>query len=73
MGIEEYENLLSKLKATEDEDAEIEAMWVAEIEERYLSIKDGSVTCIPADDAMRRARERIRRECASGADQVNLL
>jgi prevent-host-death family protein len=61
LGLEEYENLLSKLKTTEDEDAEIEAMWVAEIEERYHSIKDGSVTCIPADDAMRQARERIRR------------
>lgn len=61
LGIEEYENLLSKLKTTEDEDAEIEAMWVAEIEERYLSIKNGTVTCIPADDAMRQARERIRR------------
>jgi len=61
LGLEEYENLLSKLKTTEDEDAEIEAMWVAEIEERYHSIKDGTVTCIPADDAMRQAREHIRR------------
>jgi prevent-host-death family protein len=61
LGVEEYEKLLSKLKTTEEEDAEIEALWVAEIEERYQSIKDGTVTCIPADDAMRQARERIRR------------
>ena len=39
MGVEEYEKLLSKLKTTEDEDAEIEAMWVAEIEERYHSMR----------------------------------
>lgn len=61
LGLEEYENLLSKLRTREDEDAEIEALWVAEIEERYRSIKDGTVTCIPADYAMRQARERIRR------------
>ena len=61
LGLEEYENLLSKLKTTEDEDAEIEALWVAEIEERYQSIKNGAVTCIPADEAIRQARERIRR------------
>lgn len=61
LGLEEYEKLLSKLKTTEEENAEIEALWVAEIEERYRSIKDGTVTCIPADEAMRQARERIRR------------
>ena len=61
LGVEEYENLLSKLKTTEDEDNEIEAMWLAEITERYHSIKDGTVTCIPADDAMRQARELLRR------------
>ena len=61
LAVEEYEKLLAKLKTTEDEDAEIEAMWIAEIAERYHSIKDGSVTCISADDAMRQARERLRR------------
>ena len=44
LGLDEYENMLSKLKTTEDEDTEIEAMWFAEIEERYRSIKDGKVT-----------------------------
>jgi len=61
LGLDEYEKLLSKLKTTEEEDDEIEAMWIAEVEERYHTIKDGSVTCIPADDVMRQARERIRR------------
>ncbi len=46
---------------TEDEDAEIEALWVAEIQERYRAIQEGTVTCIPADEAMRQARERIKR------------
>ncbi len=61
LGLEEYESLLAKLKATEEEDAEIEALWVAEIEERYRAIQDDTVTCIPADEAMRQARERIKR------------
>ena len=34
MGIKEYKGLMTKLKATEEEDAEIEALWVAEIQER---------------------------------------
>lgn len=61
MGMEEYERLLEKVKTTEDEDAEIEALWVAEIQERYRAIQEGTVTCIPADEAMRQARERIKR------------
>lgn len=61
LGMEEYESLLAKLKATEDEDAAIEALWVAEIQERYRAIQDGTVTCIPADEAMRQAWERIKR------------
>lgn len=61
MGMEEYESLLAKLKATEEEDAEIEALWVAEIQERYRAIQEGTVTCIPSEEAMRQARERIKR------------
>lgn len=61
LGLEEYENMLSKLKATQEEDAEIEAMWVAEIQDRYRSIHEGTVTCIPADEAMCQAREQIKR------------
>ncbi len=60
MGIEEYELLMAKVKSTEEEDAEIEALWVAEIQERYRAIQEGSVTCIPADEAMRQARERLK-------------
>lgn len=61
MGMEEYERLLAKVKTTEDEDAEIEALWVAEIQERCRAIQEGTVTCITADEAMRQARERIKR------------
>jgi prevent-host-death family protein len=61
MDMEEYERMVAKLKIAEAEDDEIEALWVAEIQERYRAIKDGTVTCIPADEAMRQARERIRR------------
>jgi prevent-host-death family protein len=61
MGIDEYESLMARLKATEEDDAEIEALWVAEIQERYRAIREGTVTCIPADEAMRQAREKIKR------------
>jgi hypothetical protein len=44
--------------ADHEEDAEIEALWVAEIQERYRVIQEGTVTCIPAEEAMRQARER---------------
>jgi hypothetical protein len=46
---------------TEEEDDEIEALWIAEIQERYRAIQEGTVTCIPAEEAMRQARERLRR------------
>lgn len=59
--LEEYERMVARLKTAEEEDSEIEALWVAEIHERYRAIKDGTVKCIPADEAMRQARERIRR------------
>lgn len=61
MGLEEYESLMAKIKAVEDEETEIEALWVAELQERYRAIHTGEVECIPAADAMRQARERIRR------------
>ncbi|MFA7167086.1 MAG: type II toxin-antitoxin system prevent-host-death family antitoxin [Desulfoplanes sp.] len=61
IGIEEYERLLAKVKTIEEEDDEIEALWIAEIQERYRAIQEGTVTCIPAEEAMRQARERLRR------------
>ena len=59
--MEEYEQMVAKLKAAEEVDAEIEALWVAEIQERYRAIKEGTVACIPADEAMRQTRERLGR------------
>lgn len=61
MGLEEYEELLAKIKTVEDEEKEVEALWVAELQERYRAIQAGEVECIPAADAMRQARERLRR------------
>ena len=61
MGLEEYERIMAKLKTIEYEDAETEALWAAELQERYRSLQAGEVTCIPAEDAMRQARERLRR------------
>jgi len=58
---EVVECMVAKLKTSEEEDAEIEALWVSEIQERYRAIQEGTVTCIPADEAMRQARERLRR------------
>lgn len=61
MGLEEYERLMAKIKSVEDEETEIKALWVAELQERYRAIQTGEVECIPAADAMQQARERIRR------------
>lgn len=61
VGMEEYERMVAKLKANEEEEADTQALWVAEIQERYRAVQEGTVTCIPADEAMRQARERLRR------------
>jgi len=37
------------------------ARRVAEIQERYRAVQDGAVICIPANEAMRQARECIKR------------
>lgn len=42
-----------------NKDYEIEDHWAVEIQEQYRAIKERTVTCIPADEAMRQARERI--------------
>jgi hypothetical protein len=49
-----------QLKTANVENAGIEASWVSEILERYRAIQGGVVTCIPADEAMRQARKRIK-------------
>ena len=60
LGMDDYEHLLSQLKTVEDEEAELEGLWVAELTERYRAIQAGEVECIPADEAMRQAREWLR-------------
>jgi prevent-host-death family protein len=61
MSMEEYERMVAKLKVREEEEAEVEALWVAEVQSRYQDVQDGTVSCIPADEAMSQARERLRR------------
>lgn len=49
------------LASLDDADApEISAEWLAEIDRRDAQIRDGSVQCVPADEVMRRARERVK-------------
>jgi putative addiction module component (TIGR02574 family) len=54
--------LANQLLASLDEDnvPEISAEWLAEIDRRDAQIRDGSVQCEPAEDVMRRARERVK-------------
>jgi hypothetical protein len=49
-----------RLKTVSDENAGIEATWVSEVLERYRAIQGGVVTRIPAYEAMRQARKRIK-------------
>jgi putative addiction module component (TIGR02574 family) len=37
-------------------DADIEKAWMDEADRRWQEIKDGEVSCIPAEEAMKRAR-----------------
>ena len=61
LSMEEYERMVAKLKVREEEEAEVETLWVAEVQSRYQDIQEGKVSCIPADEAMSQARERLRR------------
>lgn len=42
-------------------DAEIEKAWMDEAERRWQEIKDGKVSCIPAEEGMKRARAALRK------------
>jgi putative addiction module component (TIGR02574 family) len=47
------------LSLDDDQAAEIEATWAAEIKRRLESIDKGNVQLIPADEVMRGMRERL--------------
>ena len=44
----------------ENELPEIGDEWLEEINRRDAQISEGSVQCVPAEDVMRRARERVQ-------------
>lgn len=52
--------LVEHLIASLDEDSEIEEAWATEVERRIEAIDNGSVTLIPAADAIKRARAALK-------------
>ncbi|MCX7017093.1 MAG: addiction module protein [Candidatus Sumerlaeota bacterium] len=40
---------------------EIEKAWMDEADRRWREIEEGKVQCLPADEVMKQARERLRR------------
>jgi putative addiction module component (TIGR02574 family) len=48
--------LAQRLLASLDEDAEIEAVWAAEVEHRIADVESGSVQVIPIAEALARVR-----------------
>lgn len=53
------EKLLESL-AGEETDESVEQAWIEEAHRRYQEMLDGAVVGIPADEAIERARERLR-------------
>jgi putative addiction module component (TIGR02574 family) len=53
--------LLASLDDEDDATAlEVNEAWLEEIERRDAEVRAGTVQCIPAEDVMRRARERVQ-------------
>ncbi|MDZ7780364.1 MAG: addiction module protein [Gemmatimonadota bacterium] len=55
----ERARLAERLIASLDEDAEIEAAWIAEVRRRDQEIQSGAVETIPLEDALTSIRERF--------------
>ncbi len=51
-------DLVAELDGTPDQ--EIEAAWLAEAQKRYEELKSGTVKAVPADEVIRKARERLK-------------
>ncbi len=43
-------------------DADVEAEWLNAAEQRWREIEEGRVQCIPAEEAMMKARSRLSKE-----------
>lgn len=44
----------------ETEDQHVEEMWVKETERRYKEYKAGNIQAIPGEEAMQRARQKLK-------------
>jgi putative addiction module component (TIGR02574 family) len=40
--------------------SEVEKAWMEEVDRRWREIEEGKVQCLPADQVMKQARERLR-------------
>jgi putative addiction module component (TIGR02574 family) len=58
----EKKQLLRRLIADLDEgrDYDVKQAWIEEAQRRYKELKDGEVTAVPADEAIEKARDRLR-------------
>jgi len=57
--LEERARLAERLVASLDEDAEIEAAWIAEVRRRDEELVSGAVKAIPLEDALTSIRARF--------------
>jgi len=55
----ERARLAERLIASLDEDAEVEAAWIAEVRRRDEELQSGAVEAIPVEDALRMIRTRF--------------
>lgn len=44
----------------ESETPDVESRWLEEIDRRDAEIRGGKVECVPAEEVLRRARERLK-------------
>ncbi len=52
--------LIRNAGADEDEEREIDRLWVEEMERRYQDYLDGKVEAVPGEEAIRRIRAALR-------------
>lgn len=57
--LEERARIAERLVASLDEDAEIEAAWIAEVRRRDEELVSGAVKAIPLEDALTSIRTRF--------------
>lgn len=57
----ERAQLAAKLLASLDADPEIEAAWVAEVQDRLAAFRRGEIEAVPAEEVMAKARKIVGR------------